>query len=162
MDYSDLFDTLAFFEGAPDGSTPGNQHLAKKIGERGKQFVKDRWRKEDLQSFGLLQLMEVSRARVSVLSPPGSPPRVLELHNATLLSNTAPWWWCDSRAYRTFCVRRPGGVPLPIDERRKTRKGEFRVQESGQIDRQRRSCRMPTFLPRSHHSPLVVPAQSQH
>lgn len=60
MDYSDLFDIMSFFEGAPDGSTSGNQHLAKQIGERGKKFVQDHWREEDLQSFGLLQLMEVS------------------------------------------------------------------------------------------------------
>ena len=60
MDYSDLFDIMSFFEGAPDGSTPPNHGLAKAIGDRGKEFVKDRWREEDLQSFGLLQLLEVS------------------------------------------------------------------------------------------------------
>lgn len=60
MDYSDLFDIMSFFEGAPDGSTAHNQHLAQQIGDRGKAFVGERWREEDLQSFGLLQILEVS------------------------------------------------------------------------------------------------------
>jgi beta-1,2-xylosyltransferase len=61
MDYSDLFDILSFFEGAP-GSSTNNLDMAKKIGDRGKLFTKERWRLEDMQSFSLLQILEVSLA----------------------------------------------------------------------------------------------------
>lgn len=60
MDYSDLWDIMASFEGAPDGSTPPNLDLAQQIGDRGKRFVEERWRLEDLHSFSLLQILEVS------------------------------------------------------------------------------------------------------
>jgi hypothetical protein len=60
MDYSDLWDIMAFFEGAPDGSTPANLDLAQRIGDSGKRFVEEHWRVEDLHSFSLLQILEVS------------------------------------------------------------------------------------------------------
>ncbi len=39
--YSDI---LAFFQGAPDGSSPGRDDLAKEIAEQGLTFTEDRWR----------------------------------------------------------------------------------------------------------------------
>jgi hypothetical protein len=65
MDYSDLWDIMAFFEGAPDGSTPANLDLAQRIGDSGKQFVEEHWRVEDLHSFSLLQILEVSSFSLS-------------------------------------------------------------------------------------------------
>ena len=44
LDYSDLYDILAFFNGAPDGSTPGRDDLAKEIAENGYRFTQERWR----------------------------------------------------------------------------------------------------------------------
>lgn len=50
VDYSDLYDTMAFFVGWPDG-TPGHDDLAEKIAMNSVEFVRDCWRWEDMQSY---------------------------------------------------------------------------------------------------------------
>lgn len=50
VDYTDLFDTMAFFVGWPDG-TPGHDNLAEQISRNGLQFVKEHWRWEDAQAY---------------------------------------------------------------------------------------------------------------
>lgn len=50
VDYTDLFDTMAFFAGWPD-STPGHDDLAEKIGANAVRFVREHWRWEDMQAY---------------------------------------------------------------------------------------------------------------
>ena len=52
-------DIMAFFLGAPDGSTPGHDDLAERIAAQGLSFTENHWRMEDMQSFTFLLLMEV-------------------------------------------------------------------------------------------------------
>ncbi|KAK4683682.1 hypothetical protein P7C73_g6549, partial [Tremellales sp. Uapishka_1] len=59
LDYSDMYDIMAFFEGSPDGSTPGRDDLAKEIAAQGYDFVRTRWRLEDMQSYMFLLILEV-------------------------------------------------------------------------------------------------------
>lgn len=47
VDYSDVYDIMAFFVGMPDGSG-GHDSLAAKIGEAGRQWARDFWRYEDM------------------------------------------------------------------------------------------------------------------
>lgn len=54
-------DTLAFFQGSPDGSIPGRDDLAKEIAGHAYKFVQERWREEDMRSFMYLLILEVSR-----------------------------------------------------------------------------------------------------
>lgn len=53
-------DTLAFFQGSPDGRIPGRDDLAKEIAAHAYEFVQERWREEDMRSFMYLLLLEVS------------------------------------------------------------------------------------------------------
>ncbi|KAL7423911.1 hypothetical protein Q5752_001496 [Cryptotrichosporon argae] len=62
LDYTDLYDIMAFFSGAPDGSTPGRDDLAKEIAENGYRFVQERWRVQDMQSYTFLLILEWWRA----------------------------------------------------------------------------------------------------
>ncbi|KAE8538024.1 hypothetical protein D1P53_006091 [Cryptococcus gattii VGV] len=62
LDYSDIFDILAFFQGSPDGSIPGRDDLAKEIAAHAHEFVQERWREEDMRSFMYLLILEVSNA----------------------------------------------------------------------------------------------------
>ncbi|OXG71060.1 hypothetical protein C352_01166 [Cryptococcus neoformans CHC193] len=61
LDYSDIFDTLAFFQGSPDGRIPGRDDLAKEIAAHAYEFVQERWREEDMRSFMYLLLLEYWR-----------------------------------------------------------------------------------------------------
>jgi len=45
LDYSDLYDTLGFFRGLPDG-TPGHEDLAERIANTGSQWARKYWRQE--------------------------------------------------------------------------------------------------------------------
>ncbi|CAE6452587.1 unnamed protein product [Rhizoctonia solani] len=60
VDYSDLYDTLAFFSGTPDG-LPGYDHLAEKIGAQGHTFTAEQWRPEDMQVYIYRLLLEYAR-----------------------------------------------------------------------------------------------------
>ncbi|CAE6516718.1 unnamed protein product [Rhizoctonia solani] len=59
-DYSDLYDTLAFFAGTPDG-LPGHDDLAKKIGSQAHKFTTEQWRPEDMQVYIYRLLLEYAR-----------------------------------------------------------------------------------------------------
>ncbi|WVQ78070.1 hypothetical protein IAT38_000151 [Cryptococcus sp. DSM 104549] len=61
LDYSDVFDIVSFFEGSPDGSVAGNDHLAKSIAANALQFTQEKWRPEDMQSFMYLLILEYWR-----------------------------------------------------------------------------------------------------
>lgn len=50
VDYSDLFDIMAFFVGWPDG-TPGHDDLGEQIGANAVRFVREHWRWEDMQAY---------------------------------------------------------------------------------------------------------------
>lgn len=53
VDYSDLYDILAFFRGSLslDGSTEGHDRLAEKIASAGKAWSATFWRKEDMTAY---------------------------------------------------------------------------------------------------------------
>lgn len=50
---------MAFFEGAPDGSTKGRDDMAEKIADNAVKLVRSRWRDEDMASFMMLMMLEV-------------------------------------------------------------------------------------------------------
>ena len=50
VDYSDLYDTMAFFSGYPNGH-PGHDNLAEKIAANGVRFTREYWRWQDMQSY---------------------------------------------------------------------------------------------------------------
>lgn len=58
-DYSDLYNTVAFFAGSPDG-TGGHDDLAEKIANRGVEFAAKHWRWEDMQAYVGLRFLPVS------------------------------------------------------------------------------------------------------
>ncbi|TXT04883.1 hypothetical protein VHUM_03966 [Vanrija humicola] len=43
-DYSDVFDIMAYFRGAPDGSTAGRDDVAREISKNAMDFVHNHWR----------------------------------------------------------------------------------------------------------------------
>lgn len=50
VDYSDLYDTMAFFAGYPNGH-PGHDDIAEKIAANGMRFTRENWRWEDMQAY---------------------------------------------------------------------------------------------------------------
>lgn len=58
VDYSDLYDIMAFFVGPPDGSSEGRDDLAQQISENALRFGEDHWRWEDMQAYMLRLLLE--------------------------------------------------------------------------------------------------------
>lgn len=61
MDYSGLYNTMTFFAGSPDGSSPGHDKLAEKISQNSVRFVKENWRWEDMQAYMFRLLLEYAR-----------------------------------------------------------------------------------------------------
>lgn len=51
LDYSDLYNIMAFFVGTPDGRHKGRDDLAKRIAEQGRKFRLEHWRWEDMQAY---------------------------------------------------------------------------------------------------------------
>ncbi|KAH8928107.1 glycosyltransferase family 90 protein [Atractiella rhizophila] len=60
VDYSDLFDIMAFFNGDMDGKG-GRDDMAKKIGEEGKKWAREHWRWEDMEAYFFLLTLEWAR-----------------------------------------------------------------------------------------------------
>ncbi|SGY20402.1 BQ5605_C016g08039 [Microbotryum silenes-dioicae] len=60
VDYSDLYDALTFFRGAPDG-TGAHDELGKKIGLQGKEWARDHWRKQDMAAYMFRLTLEWAR-----------------------------------------------------------------------------------------------------
>ncbi|ODO03427.1 hypothetical protein L198_02274 [Cryptococcus wingfieldii CBS 7118] len=58
MDYSDFFDIISYFEGSPSGDIYGNDDQAKVIAQHALDFVNEKWREEDMRSFGFLLVLE--------------------------------------------------------------------------------------------------------
>lgn len=61
FDYKDMHDIMAFFTGAPDGSTEGRDDLANDIAEQAHQFINQHWRVEDMRSYVMLVFLEYFR-----------------------------------------------------------------------------------------------------
>lgn len=57
---------MAFFEGAPDGSSKGRDELAEDIAANAVKLVKERWRDQDMRSFMLLLILEVSSCQMDM------------------------------------------------------------------------------------------------
>lgn len=49
IDYTDLFDVMAFFSGDLDGQNH-HEHLAKQIADNGKDYTERFWRYEDMEA----------------------------------------------------------------------------------------------------------------
>ena len=60
IDYSDLWDILAFFRGGPDGEG-GHDALAREIGQAGKEWAKLHMRWEDIEAYTFRQMLEYGR-----------------------------------------------------------------------------------------------------
>lgn len=56
LDYSDLYNIMAFFVGTPDGRFKGRDDLAQRIAEQGRKFRLEHWRWEDMQAYVSLSL----------------------------------------------------------------------------------------------------------
>jgi len=60
IDYSDLHDVMAFFVGTPDGRG-AHDDMAKRIGEQGKEFAKQHWRRMDMAAYMFRLVLEYGR-----------------------------------------------------------------------------------------------------
>lgn len=60
IDYSDIYDTMAYFVGTPDGQG-GHDSIAEKIGESGRQWTKKYWRRADMASYMYRLVLEYTR-----------------------------------------------------------------------------------------------------
>lgn len=49
-DYSDLHHAATYFIGLPDG-TGSHDHVAKRLGEQGKEWAENHWREEDMAAY---------------------------------------------------------------------------------------------------------------
>lgn len=56
VDYSDVYDVMAFFVGMPNGQG-SHDSLAQKIGEAGRQWAKDYWRYADMACVEIFLLL---------------------------------------------------------------------------------------------------------
>lgn len=61
FDYADVYDVMAYFKGAPDGSTPGKDEVAEEIARNALTFVESHWRVPDMESFMFLVMLEYWR-----------------------------------------------------------------------------------------------------
>lgn len=50
-DYSDLYNTMAFFVGTPDGTVKGQDEIAARISRNAVDFVAKHWRFEDMEAY---------------------------------------------------------------------------------------------------------------
>ncbi|GAA5925127.1 uncharacterized protein JCM15063_004929 [Sporobolomyces koalae] len=60
VDYSDLYDIMAFFIGTPDGQG-GHDSLAEKIGANGKRWAEEYWRRADMAAYMYRLSLEYAR-----------------------------------------------------------------------------------------------------
>jgi hypothetical protein len=61
VDYSDLWDILAFFRGDPETGKGAHDDLAKEIAQAGREWQEKYYRWEDLQSYQFRLLLEWAR-----------------------------------------------------------------------------------------------------
>jgi hypothetical protein len=70
IDYTDLFDVMAFFSGDLDGQNH-HEHLAKQIADNGKDYTERFWRYEDMEACKFLPSLSSCRSSIhTYLSPP--------------------------------------------------------------------------------------------
>lgn len=67
VDYTDLYDILAFFIGGPDGRN-GHDELGKKIAKQGQEWAKYHWREVDMQGKASAALI-VLKSRLNPVCP---------------------------------------------------------------------------------------------
>ena len=60
VDYSDVYDIMAFFTGNPEGQG-AHDDLAKRIGEQGKEFAQRHWRRSDMAAYMFRLVLEYAR-----------------------------------------------------------------------------------------------------
>ncbi|KAK9897476.1 glycosyltransferase family 90 protein [Cystobasidium minutum MCA 4210] len=60
VDYSDIYDVMAFFRGGPNGEN-GHDHLAREIAMAGKAWAKEHMRWEDIEAYTFRQFLEYGR-----------------------------------------------------------------------------------------------------
>jgi hypothetical protein len=60
VDYTDLYDLMAFFSGDLDRKN-NNDDLAKQIAYNGRDWTKDHWRWEDMQTYAFRLYLEWAR-----------------------------------------------------------------------------------------------------
>lgn len=53
-------DIMVYFAGSPDGHSSAHDHEAEKIARRAREVALARWRWQDMQSYMLLMILEVS------------------------------------------------------------------------------------------------------
>lgn len=56
LDYSDLYDIMAFFVGSPDGNIASHDELAQQIADQGRKFGRDHWNWETMQAYVRIEL----------------------------------------------------------------------------------------------------------
>ncbi|OCF34447.1 hypothetical protein I316_03961 [Kwoniella heveanensis BCC8398] len=61
MDYSDLYDTMVFFQGDPHSHSHGEPALARDIARAGQEWSKTSWRKEDMIAYMFRLYLEWGR-----------------------------------------------------------------------------------------------------
>ncbi|BGP16397.1 hypothetical protein JCM10213_004046 [Rhodosporidiobolus nylandii] len=60
IDYSDVYDVMAFFVGTPDGQG-GHDSVAERIGEAGRRWAREYWRKADMAAYMYRLSLEYAR-----------------------------------------------------------------------------------------------------
>lgn len=61
VDYTDLYDVLAFFIGNPETGEGAHEAMAKRIAEQGKKFAKEHWRRVDMAAYMFRLILEYNR-----------------------------------------------------------------------------------------------------
>jgi hypothetical protein len=61
VDYTDLWDIMAFFSGDMNGQN-GHDHLAKQIADQGKEYAAKHWRYADMETYFFRLALEWARA----------------------------------------------------------------------------------------------------
>jgi hypothetical protein len=61
VDYTDLYDVMAFFIGNPETGEGAHESMAQRIAEQGKQFAKQHWRRADMAAYMFRLILEYNR-----------------------------------------------------------------------------------------------------
>ncbi len=95
--YSDLWDILSFLDGAPDGSTEGHEDIARDIARHGVEFAHAELRREEMQSYMFLFLLEVGPS-VALSAATRDAKRLFRGHAQYRRA------WSDDRRAATYTV----------------------------------------------------------
>ena len=61
VDYSDLYDVMAFFTGNPEDGRGSHTEMAERIGTAGREFSKKHWRRADMAAYMFRLVLEYAR-----------------------------------------------------------------------------------------------------